>query len=192
MDVIQRGKIPILIGGEHTITIGAVRAFHQDVVVIDLDAHSDLRDTYQGDSFCHATVMRRILEQGKEIIELGVRSMSLEEFQFVNDHTIKIFYRHDIREKGLAAILKDLQHLITGKKIYLSIDVDVFDPSEAPGVSTPEPDGLSFSEVNRIIRTVCTSGDVVGVDAVEVTPIPGNETTEFLTAKMLYEILGYI
>lgn len=191
-DVIERGKIPMLIGGEHTITLGAVTAFPQEVVVVDLDAHSDLRDSYQGDVICHASVMRRILDQGKEIIEIGVRSMSLEEFNFVKEEKVPIFYRDAIRRRGLEDVLRDIRQVIEGRPVYLSVDMDVFDPSEAPGVSTPEPDGLSFREVKEILQAICHSSNVVGFDVVEVAPIPGNEVTEFLAAKILYKTLGYI
>jgi agmatinase len=191
-DVIQRGKIPVVIGGEHTITVGAVKSLPRDVVVVDLDAHSDLRDSYQGDAFCHASTMRRILDQGKTVIEIGVRSMSLEEFQFIKEKNLPVFYREEIRRRTLRNVLTDIRRLIEGKKVYLSIDVDVLDPSEAPGVSTPEPDGLSFRDVQEITREVCYSSNVIGVDVVEVAPIPGSVVTEFLAAKLLYKTLGYI
>lgn len=191
-DLFLKGKVPILIGGEHTITIGAVKALSQDVIVVVLDAHADLRDTYQGDSFSHASVIRRVLEQGKEIIEIGVRSMSREEVQFAKEKNIVIFYRDVIRRRGFTNILTAIRDLIEGKKVYLSIDIDVVDPSEAPGVSTPEPDGLSFVEIKDIVREVCCTSKVIGADIVEVSPIPGNEITEFLAAKVLYKIIGYI
>lgn len=190
--VIQRGKIPVMIGGEHTITVGAVKSLPRDLVVVDLDAHSDLRDSYQGDAFCHASTMRRILDQGKTVIEIGVRSLSLEEFQFIKEKNLPVFYREEIRRRTLRDVLTDIRCLVEGKKVYLSIDIDVLDPSEAPGVSTPEPDGLSFRDVQEITREVCYSSNVIGLDVVEVAPIPGSVITEFLAAKLLYKTLGYI
>jgi agmatinase len=191
-DVIQRGKIPVLIGGEHTITVGAVKSLPRDVVVVDLDAHSDLRDSYLGDAFCHASTMRRVLDQGKAVIEIGVRSMCLEEFQFIKEKNLSVFYREEIRRRTIRDVLTDIRRLIEGKNVYLSIDVDVIDPSEAPGVSTPEPDGLSFRDVREIAREVCYSSNVIGFDVVEVAPIPGSVVTEFLAAKLVYKTLGYI
>jgi agmatinase len=191
-NVRQRGKIPVVLGGEHTITVGAVKSLPRDVVVVALDAHSDLRNRYLGDAFCHASTMRRILDQGKRVIEIGVRSMSLEEFQFIQEKKLPIFYREEIRRRTLTNVLPAIRRLIEGKKVYLSIDVDVLDPSEAPGVSTPEPDGLSFRDVQQITREVCSSSSVIGFDVVEVTPIPGNVVTEFLAAKLVYKTLGYI
>jgi len=191
-DMRERGKIPILLGGEHTITLGAVTAFPHEVVVVDLDAHSDLRESYQGDPVCHASVMRRIWEQGKELLEIGVRSMSREEYTFITAKQIPIIYRDAIRRRGLDDVVADIRQRIEGRPVYLSIDVDVFDPSEAPGVSTPEPDGLSFGEVKAIVRAICHASHVVGFDVVEVAPIPGSAVTEFLAAKILYKTLGYI
>lgn len=190
--IIVTDKIPILLGGEHTITIGGVNAFLNDIIVVDLDAHSDLRDNYLGDHFCHASVMRRIIEQGKSVIELGVRSMCKEEFEFIQQTRLKVYYRETLRLKGLQHIIKDLRNQIAGKKVYLSIDMDVFDPSEAPGVSTPEPGGLNYFEVEELIRSICKSCQIVGCDLVEITPIPGNDITEFLAAKILYKTLGFI
>jgi len=188
--ILQKGKMPVLIGGEHTITLGAVRALPEDTVVVNLDAHADLRDTYLGDSICHACVMRRILEEGREVVEVGVRSMSKEEFQYAREEGVPIFTREAVREIG--PVLKRIRSLVEGRRVYLSIDIDVFDPSEAPGVSTPEPDGLSFREVKEIIRDVCRSSEVVGFDLVEVTPIPGNTITEFLAAAVIYKVMGYV
>jgi agmatinase len=191
-DLLHRGKIPVVIGGEHTITVGAVKALPRDVVIVDLDAHSDLRDSYQGDLFCHASTMRRILDQGKAVIEVGVRSMSQEEYHFIHETGLPVFYREEIRRRTLREVVQDLRRLIEGRRVYLSIDIDVLDPSEAPGVSTPEPDGLRFHEVQEIAREVCDAANVIGFDVVEVAPIPGSVVTEFLAAKLVYKTLGYI
>jgi len=190
--IISNGKIPILIGGEHTITLGAVSAYPKDIVVVILDAHADLRDTYQGDSLSHACVTRRILEKNVEVVQIGVRSMSEEEFSYANQNNLHIFYRDMIRKKGLDTFVHELQEIIGNRAVYLSIDVDVVDPSEAPGVSTPEPDGLSFFEVKEIVKKICCSSHVKAIDLVEVTPIHGNTITEFLAATLLYKIIGYI
>ncbi len=191
-DLLQQRKIPVLIGGEHTITVGAVNALPPDVVVVDLDAHADLRESYLGDAFCHASTMRRILDQGKTVIEVGVRSMSQEEYDFIQARKLPVFYREAIRRRSLSTVVEDLCRRVEGRRVYLSIDIDVLDPSEAPGVSTPEPDGLSFHEVQAIIHGVCDAASVVAFDVVEVTPLPGSVVTEFLAAKLVYKTLGYI
>jgi len=190
--IIGEEKIPVLIGGEHTITLGAVSVLPKDVTVIILDAHADLRESYQGDSLSHACVTRRILEKGREVVQIGVRSMSEEEFNYVSQNDLNIFYRDTIRKTGLHKFLRGLQNIVEKRAVYLSIDVDVLDPSEAPAVSTPEPDGLSFFEVKEIVRTICCSSLVRGIDLVEVTPIYGNTITEFLAATLLYKVIGYI
>lgn len=190
--VLDANKIPILLGGEHTITIGSTNAFSNDVIVLDLDAHSDLRDSYLGDKYCHASVIRRIVDQGKQVIEVGVRSMCREEFEFIQQTAFPIYGIETLRQQGLPHIMRELNKQIMGKKVYLSIDVDVFDPSEAPGVSTPEPGGLNYFEVEELIQNICQSSQIVGCDLVEVTPIPGNNITEFLAAKILYKTLGHI
>ncbi len=189
--LLNDGKIPVLIGGEHTITFGAVQAFPKDVVVVVFDAHADLRESYEEDRLSHACVMRRIIESGRDVIAIGVRSMSQEEYNFAKENTVSIFFRETLK-KEFRQSLTDVLSRIKGKNVYLSLDVDVFDPSEAPAVSTPEPDGLSFGEVKEIIREICYSAKIVGVDFVEVTPIPGNNITEFLSARILYKIIGYV
>jgi agmatinase len=191
-NVINHKKIPILIGGEHTITLGAIQAFQEDCIIVDFDAHADLRDSYQGDYICHATVMRRVLEEGKKIVEIGVRSMSEEEFNYAKENEIPIFTREYIRNTNIDELIDDLRSKIDGRKTYLSIDVDVLDPSEAPGVSTPEPDGLTFWKLKELIKIICKYSKIIGADLVEVTPINGNNITEFLGASVIYKIIGYV
>ncbi len=191
-EILDANKIPVLLGGEHTISIGSTNAFSNDVIILDLDAHSDLRDDYLGDKYCHASVMRRIIDQGKHIIEFGVRSMCKEEYEYIQRTRLPVFYLNTLRQQGLQHIIQEINEQIRGKKVYLSIDLDVIDPSEAPGVSTPEPGGVNYFELVELIRGVCQSCQIVGCDLVEVTPIPGNNITEFLAAKILYKVLGYI
>lgn len=190
--VLEIDKIPVLLGGEHTITIGSTNAFSNDVIVVTLDAHSDLRDNYLGDQYCHASVMRRIMDQGKQVIEVGVRSMCKEEFDFIRQKNIPVYSIESLRQQGIQQTIQKLKERVAGKKVYLSIDIDVFDPSEAPGVSTPEPGGLDYFDTEDLIQNICQSCHIVGCDLVEVTPIPGNNITEFLAAKILYKTLGFI
>jgi agmatinase len=136
--------------------------------------------------------MRRIIDQGKQVIEIGVRSMCKEEFDFIHQNHITSYSMEALRQQGILQIIHEVKERIAGKNVYLSIDVDVFDPSEAPGVSTPEPGGLDFFTAQELIREICQSCHIVGCDLVEVTPIPGNTITEFLAAKILYKICGFI
>ena len=190
--VLEINKIPVLLGGEHTITIGSTNAFSSEVIVVTLDAHSDLRDNYLGDHYCHASVMRRIIDQGKQVIEIGVRSMCKEEFDLIHQKHIPVYNIESLRQRGIKQTIQEVKERVAGKKVYLSIDMDVFDPSEAPGVSTPEPGGLDYFNIEEIIQNICQSCHIVGCDLVEVTPIPGNNITEFLAAKILYKIFGFI
>lgn len=190
--VLEINKIPVLLGGEHTITIGSTNAFSNDVIVVTFDAHSDLRDNYLGDQYCHASVMRRIVDQGKQIIEIGVRSMSKEEFDFIHQKQILVYSIESLRQKGIQQTIQELKVQLAGKKVYLSIDMDVFDPSEAPGVSTPEPGGLDYFNTEELVQNICQFCHIVGCDLIEVTPIPGNNITEFLAAKILYKTLGFV
>jgi len=190
--ILELKKIPVLLGGEHTITIGSTNTFSEDVIVVSLDAHSDLRDNYLGDQYCHASVMRRIIDQGKLVLEVGVRSMSKEEFDLIQQNHLPVYTTETLRQQGIQQIIQELKEQVAGRKVYLSIDMDVFDPSEAPGVSTPEPGGLDYFNTVELIQNICQSTHIVGCDLVEVTPIPGNNITEFLAAKILYKTLGYI
>lgn len=191
-EVVEKGKIPVIIGGEHTVSLGAIGAFGEDTVVVSLDAHADLREEYEGCKISHACVMRRAVEQKKGLLEIGIRSLSGDEFRFAGENKIPIYYMRDIREKGLDAVLKDVEKKLRGKKVYLSIDIDAIDPGEAPGTGTPEPGGLHYDEVVQIVSKVCSAGKVVGFDVVEVAPTGTDNVTEFLAAKLIYKIIGYL
>lgn len=193
--IIDMGKIPVMLGGEHTITAGAAMALGKDIDFVILDAHSDLRDEYEGCKFSHACTSRRIAELGNRVTELGIRSMSREEMDYLSENkkNVKVHFMDDIRESGLGPILKVLAGDLKGRKVYLSIDIDALDPSEAPGTGTPEPGGFHYREVLEIVKTVCKSAKTIaGFDITEVAPIPGSHVTEFLAAKLAYKTIGNI
>jgi agmatinase len=184
-------KFPVIIGGEHTISLATFRAFHKKfngVTCVSLDAHSDLRDTYRGSEYSHACVMRRISELKKPIL-LGIRSMDITEMEFAMDNGLTVQFAHQIVQKP--EIIKNLNDNI-GEKVYLSIDMDVFDPSYVPGVGTPEPGGLDWFQILDIIKYVNSCSKIVGVDIVELLPIKDHIRSEFLAAKLIYKILAYI
>jgi len=191
--VLKNKRIPILLGGDHSIAIGAILALPKDVVVVSIDAHGDLRDEYEGSRFSHACVMKRAFDSGKSIVEFGTRAISKEEFELVkkNPGRISLNYSSEIREKGISASLKKALPLLKGKKVYLSIDIDGFDPSVAPGTGTPEPGGLSYWDGLEIIRTVCRNSEIVGLDVNEVIPDKFN-ITNFLAAKLVFKAVSYI
>lgn len=188
--VIERGKFPLLLGGEHTITLGGVQAVKEKyprVRVLSLDAHADLRDSYQGKSYSHACVMRRVSEIGK-LVEFGVRSISQEEVEYLKKKRIKIIFSREFLEGKWKEVLEEEGR----EEIYLSIDMDVFDPGVVPGVGYPEPGGVGWYEMLSFLRFLAQRKKIVGMDVVELSPLPGNPVSEFVAAKLIYKTLGYI
>lgn len=184
-------KVPALIGGEHSLSLGPIRACREafrDFGVLHLDAHTDLRDSYEGTRYGHGCVMRRVLELCA-ITQVGVRSLSAEESRVVAAGKVRTFFAHETR--GGRWPPRSLLHRVP-RNVYLSIDMDVFDPSFVPGVGTPEPGGLSWEEVTAIVAEVARRRRVVAFDVVETRPIPGSVVSEFTAAKLIYRIMGHI
>ena len=188
--VLEDGKIPLLIGGEHTITIGALRAFKdqgRDLTFIHFDAHADSREELLGSRFMHATVATRARELYPNIIQVGVRSIDAD--SAVKAERQSILFMEDIRRMGL----KEVTQLIADRahgNVYVSIDLDVLDPAEMPSVGTPEPDGLRFFELMKIIQGLGERKKLVGLDVVELCPIPSLHAPNYLAAKLIYLTLG--
>lgn len=165
--ILQEGKLPFMIGGEHLVTLGAFRAVaerYPDVRIIHFDAHSDLRDEYLGVSLSHACVLRRCWEivGDNRIYQFGIRSGDREEFRWGADHVTT--RRFDF--EGLEDVLKEVK----GRPVYFTVDLDVLDPSVFPGTGTPEPGGASFDELRTAVTAVCRNADVVGCDVNELSP----------------------
>jgi agmatinase len=193
--VIRAGKFPIVLGGEHTGTCGAVSALrkkYEDLTVLQFDAHADLRDTYLGTPWNHACVGRRILDSGAKLVQVGVRSISEEEDRFLRRaESVKTFYASEVKE-NLADVTRGIVSGLSGN-VYLSIDLDVFDPGIMPSVGTPEPGGLDWFAVIDILRDVMRADcNIVGFDIMELSPISGIVAPEFLAAKLCYRIMGWI
>lgn len=192
-DVMSAEKLPVLLGGEHSVTIGAVRAAKEaagDIMVLQLDAHYDLRDEYRGSKNNHACVARRIQETAP-LVQLGVRSLSKEEKDFLSggNNVAKTISAYDMLtdqlwDRRMLEALKD--------KVYITIDLDVLDPSVMPAVGTPEPGGLSWYVLLDILKTVAQNKEIVGFDVVELAPIEGDIAPDFLASKLIYRLLGYI
>ena len=193
--VIRTGKFPILVGGEHSGTCGAVSALkkkHGDLTVLQFDAHADLRDTYLGTPWNHACVGRRIVDSGAKLVQVGVRSISEEEDRFLRrTETVKSFYASEVKD-NLADVTRGIVSSLSGS-VYLSIDLDVFDPGIMPAVGTPEPGGLDWYEVVDILRDVMRADcNIVGFDVMELSPLPGIVAPDFLAAKLCYRMMGWI
>ncbi len=186
------GIIPFTLGGEHSLTIAPVRALRQrypDLSVLQLDAHLDLREQYQGTKLSHASVMRRVRELGVPTVAVGIRSVSREEADYVHAEAIPVFLAREIRASGLPvdSILAQLRN-----PVYVTVDLDAFDPAYVPGVGTPEPGGLTWEEGLRLLRAVCERRQVVGCDIVELCPIQGQHASDFFAAKLANKMLGYL
>lgn len=188
----ERGIVPLTLGGEHSLTlapVAALRRRYPELSLLQLDAHLDLRDAYQGTKLSHASVMRRVRDLGVSTVPVGIRSVSREEADYVHAEKAPVFLAREIRAGGLdvEAVLAEL-----GNPVYVSIDLDAFDPAFVPGVGTPEPGGLSWDEGLRLLRAVFERRQVVGIDVVELCPIPGQIVSDFFAAKLVNKLIGYL
>jgi len=185
--ILEDRKIPIMLGGEHSITLGAVLSFKEkfsNFSVLQLDAHTDLRDEFEGTKYHHACVMRRIRELKTLTTQVGIRSVSEEEIGYIKKNKIKnIFYAPYLPIEKIITTLK--------KNVYLTLDLDVLDPSIMPSTGTPEPGGLGWYEILGLIKKVAEKRKIIGVDIVEFDPIPGLVAPDFLAAKLIYKIISY-
>lgn len=189
--VFELGKIPVMLGGEHSITLGAVRAARKrypKLSILHLDAHADMRASYQGTPYSHACIGRRMKELCP-VVQAGIRSMSVEEAAYLRKSDVPVFSAAGIRRDG-AWVGKLLRHL--SKDVYVTVDLDAFDPSVMPATGTPEPGGMLWHDVLDVIREVCRKRRVVGFDIVELAPIPGMVAPDFLAARLTYRMMGYL
>lgn len=189
--ILRDRKVPGMLGGEHSLSLGPIRACrkaYEDLGVLHLDAHGDLRDSYEGTRYGHGCIMRRCLEICP-VTQVGVRSISREESRLIAAGAVRTFFAHERGKKGWPprGLLDRLP-----RNVYLSIDMDVFDPSLVPGVGTPEPGGLSWDEVASLVEMVARRRNVVAFDVMETRPIPGSTVSEFTAAKLAYRIMGHI
>jgi len=187
--LVQKEKFVVLLGGEHSVSLGAVRAFKEafpGLSVLQLDAHADLRDEYLGTKYSQACVMRRIFELCP-ISQVGVRSLSREEKQFLTQKKLRPFYMSDLASNK-ASVDQIVDSL--SEDVYVTIDVDVLDPSIMPAVGTPEPDGMSWQQILNMIESVALRKHVVGFDLMEFCPGEGPGSCAFLLAKLAYKLIG--
>jgi len=191
-DIHEAGKVPLVIGGEHTLTYGSVRALKGDIAVLDFDAHLDLRDEYMGEKLSHTTYMRRLAEEigPDRIVEVGTRAVSREELEFAKDTGVTFYSVYEVRKKGAAKMSQLINSKLSKfKTLYITVDLDVLDPAYAPGVGNPEGDGLETFTVIDILEGI-VSRNLVGLDLVEVCPNYDNGTTAAQAVKILFEILA--
>lgn len=188
--LIAQDKLVVMLGGEHSLSLGTVRAFREsceDLCVLQLDAHADLRHEYLGTNYSHACVMRRVSELCP-IIQVGVRSLSWEEQQFLSQSKMQPFYMSMLTSNQASS--DQIISLLT-KDVYVTIDLDVFDPSVMPAVGTPEPGGMQWYEVLSLLSSVAQRRHIVGFDIMELCPNEGPVSCAFLAAKLAYKLIGY-
>ena len=183
--VLSAGKFPIVVGGEHSITAGAVGAFAEkgNVSVLCIDAHTDLRNESRGEKYSHACSMRRVRELTPNVVQVGIRSMSSECVEFIEKEAKGTVFGPEFDIREVVGLL--------GEKVYVSIDLDGYDPSEVPGVGNPVPGGLRWGEGLALLREVARKKKIVGFDVVELAPIPNQVVSEAFAAKLLYRLAGY-
>jgi len=189
-ELLRHGKFVVGLGGEHTVSVGLIRAFAErfpGLSVLQFDAHGDLRDTYHGTPFSHACVMRRAAEL-VPVVQVGIRSLSREEAEFVRQGKTRVFYAPQVL--GSPTLATSIANALT-EQVYITVCLDAFDPSIMPAVGTPEPGGLGWYDVLNIVRRVAETRHIVGFDVVELFPIPGYVAPDFLAAKLVYKLLGY-
>ncbi len=183
-DILSSDKIPILIGGEHTATYAASLSFDANVEFIIFDAHADFKQDFLGLEINHAS-NSRLVNSRNNVSVIGIRSLNMDEKEEIKKRGLLTIYRDDVSQG-----LNKLMDKVAGKKVYISVDMDVFDPSIAPGVGTPQPDGITYKEFLNYIKRIIKEADIVGMDVMETRPLGENNITEILAAKIIIDVLS--
>lgn len=188
-------RLLVTLGGEHSLTPGVVAAFaakFPDLIVVQIDAHSDLRDEYEGTPYSHACAARRMLPYAS-VIQFGIRSASAEEIQFARtSDRVQIFRADTMRLDSARTYLEKVRTAVAGRPVYLTLDVDGLDPSVIRATGTPEPGGIGWYECLELIKTVAESGRIVALDCVELCPSAGEQASAFTAAKLIYKSINYV
>jgi len=194
-EILKQKKIPIVLGGEHSITsfiIKEFKNFFPSFSILQFDAHADLRDGYLSQKYSHAAAMRRCLDlKGVNLVQIGTRNISNENNELIfwkeNQGRIKTFWAKDMLAWKIKEIIDSLS-----ENVYLTFDVDAFDSSLMPSTGTPEPGGLQWYQTMEILKAVAKNRKIIGADVVELAPIKGLHAPDFVAAKLVYKIIGYI
>ena len=196
--LIEAGKFVVTLGGEHSISTAPIRA-HFDAFgkleggfsLLHFDAHSDLRNEYEGSKYSHASFAARVAEFTTNITQVGIRAQCKEEFEFIKQKGINTFYAHQMRNEGFDYLLREKIIDTLNKNVYITFDIDYFDPSIMPSTGTPEPNGFYWDETMKLLKEVCEKRNVLGFDVVELAPRKDFTFPDFLAAKLVYKILNY-
>ena len=191
--IVGSGRFLVSLGGEHSITaplVRAVRSAHPGLGVLQLDAHADLRESFEGSPFNHACVMHRVLDEGVPLAQVGIRSLTADERTLIRERGVcTVFAPEAVGAPAAGWVPRVLAAL--PDEVYVTVDLDVFDPSIMAATGTPEPGGLDWYRALEVLRAVAREKRVVGFDVVELSPMPGNVAPDFLAAKLVYRMLGY-
>lgn len=194
----SQGKRPIILGGEHTVTLGVIKGMlksYEDLKIVILDAHLDLRDEYpEGQKVSHATVTRRLLDEvnPSNILLIGIRAFSRYELEVASKFKVRYLTPYELSRLRLSEVLKELRNFMSSNRYYISLDLDVIDPSYAPAVQNPEIEGLTPTVVLDILHELCNGDNFVGFDIVEYTPLYDHSgVTSVLAAKIVCEVITY-
>ncbi len=191
-ELTEASKIPIMAGGEHTVTKAAIDALPTDIGLVSLDAHLDLRDEFLGEKLSHATFMRRVAERidPSHVMEVGIRAFSKPELDYCHDSGVQIITPQDIRKNPIDKAAQRIRTFLSGfKHSYLTVDIDVLDPAYAPGVGNPEPDGITTDELLTLVQAAM-SRNTMGLDLVEVSPQLDSGQTAAVGAKVIFEAIA--
>ena len=196
-DAARSGKLVVGLGGEHTVSVGFGRgllaALGGPLTVVQLDAHSDLRDEYEDSPYSHACIARRLLDDPavEQVLQLGIRSVCPEEVAFTraNPERVRVWYAEQVHEGDWRS---EFIRRVQGRRVYLTIDVDGLDPAIVPATGTPEPDGLTWRETLDILRTLTAHAEVIGLDCVELAPADGLLMADFAVAKLVYKTISCV
>jgi agmatinase len=192
-NILNKKEFPLILGGEHSITPGIIKAFSQKykkITILQIDAHADLRDGYEGEKFSHASAMRRCLDyKNIEIISFGIRNLCSDEYKYYKSipKRMKIFWGKDMGNWNLSILKK----MIKNKNVYITFDLDGFDSSLMSATGTPEPGGLFWNDAMRILKITSENSNIVGADINELAPKENLHACDFIAAKLAYKILSY-
>lgn len=191
--ILKLKKIPVVLGGEHTVTWGVIKGYldagEKDFGVVQIDAHADLRDAYEGDKYSHASVMRRVVEAGVPLVQLGNRAYCEEEVEARRKHKVLAFDANELVPKSVSKIKLPAKF---PSKVFFTVDVDGIDPSVLPATGTPVPGGLGWYQTLGLFESVARQRRIIGFDVMEFAPIPGFHAFDFTAALLTYKLMGIV
>jgi len=191
---IDEGKFVVTLGGEHSLSAAPIMAFHErfpNLSILQIDAHSDLRNSYEGSKYSHACVMARVAEFNSNIVQVGIRAQCIEELEIKKNKGIKTFYAREIKMGMYGENWHELVVNNLTENVYITFDVDGLDPSLLPATGTPEPGGLFWDETMNLLKAIGIEKNIVGFDVVELAPTKYHPSSNFVAAKLVYKMLNY-